>query len=117
MRSALGDEPGAGGLFEEQKGESPGPARNGSSGSSAPQGVPELPELEDVNSDASTDPPHREARPDKRRTTDLPSVSPDPNPGEGHSRFEAETGVVFYNDRPDAICPSGVHHPRWSGLS
>ncbi|MGI9079343.1 MAG: hypothetical protein ACR2GF_00730 [Acidimicrobiales bacterium] len=30
---------------------------------------------------------------------DPPSVHPDPHPGEARSRFEAETGIVFYNDR------------------
>lgn len=99
MRTQVGDEPGVGGLFEEPGVEGPGPTRNGSSGPSAPPGVPELPELDDAGGDAVSDPPHREARPDRRRTTDLPSVSPDPDPGEARSRFEADTGIVFYNDR------------------
>jgi hypothetical protein len=34
-----------------------------------------------------------------RRTTDLPSVAPDPDPGEARSRFDHDAGVVFYNDR------------------
>ena len=99
MRTQVGDEPGAGGLFEEPGAEGPAPTKNGSRGPSAPPGVPELPELEDAGGDAPSEPPHREARPDRRRTTDLPSVSPDPDPGEARSRFVADTGVVFYNDR------------------
>ncbi len=99
MRTPVGDEPGEGGLFEASRGDRSGPSETGSSGPTAPPGVPELPELEDSNGDAPNAPPHREARPDRRRTTDLPSVSPDPDPGEARSRFEADTGIVFYNDR------------------
>lgn len=99
MRTPVGDEPGEGGLFEEAEGAAPGPSKNGSNGTAAPPGVPELPELEGSNGDAPSGPPPREARPDRRRTADLPSVSPDPEPGDARSRFEAETGVVFYNDR------------------
>ena len=98
MRTPVGDEPGEGGLFEPS---SAGPKSSGNdpAGPSAPPGVPELPELSSADGNGSGDPPHREARPDRRRTTDLPSVSPDPDPGEARSRFEVETGIVFYNDR------------------
>jgi len=99
MRTPVGDEPGEGGLFEASRGDSSGPSENGSRAPTAPPGVPELPELEDGRGDAPNAPPHREARPDRRRTTDLPSVSPHPDPGEARSRFEADTGIVFYNDR------------------
>lgn len=99
MRTPVGDEPGEGGLFEQPEGEGPGPSTNGSSGPTAPPGTPELPELGDSGGDAPTDPPQRPARPDRRRTSDLPSVSPDPDPGEARSRFVPETGIVFYNDR------------------
>ncbi len=99
MRTPVGDEPGEGGLFDAPKGEGSGGSKNGSGDPSAPPGVPELPELENANGDTPNAPPQREARPDRRRTTDLPSVSPDPHPAEARSRFEAETGIVFYNDR------------------
>ncbi|HEX3395011.1 MAG TPA: ATP-binding protein [Acidimicrobiales bacterium] len=98
MRSPVGDEPGRGGLFEEADGGGSADSSNGSSHSNAPPGLPELPELEDT-SGAPSDAPAREARPDRRRSADLPSVHPDPHPGEARSRFEAETGIVFYNDR------------------
>ena len=98
MRTAVGDEPGTGGLFEPLGPEGGRPSGNGSGGPRTPA-EPELPELPDPAGEASGDPPEREARPDRRRSTDLPSVSPDPDPGEARSRFEAETGVVFYNDR------------------
>jgi hypothetical protein len=99
MRTPVGDEPGEGGLFEPRTGEGTGPSRNGSSGPTPPPGVPELPELDGASGNAPEGPPHREARPDRRRNTDLPSVSPDPNPGEARSRFDADSGIVFYNDR------------------
>ncbi len=98
MRTPVGDEPGEGGLFEPSSA-GPKSSGNGPAGPSAPPGVPELPELSSADGNGSGDPPHREARPDRRRTTDLPSVSPDPDPGEARSRFEVETGIVFYNDR------------------
>ncbi len=36
---------------------------------------------------------------DPRRSRHLPSIAVDPEPGEGRSRFDAEEGVVLYNDR------------------
>ncbi len=98
MRTAVGDEPGEGGLFEPQPEESTRPSTNGSGRPPAPDGLPDLPELESAGGDAPTG-PQPQARPDRRRTTDLPSVSPDPDPGQARSRFEPETGIVFYNDR------------------
>lgn len=98
MRTAVGDEPGKGGLLEAHAKGGTGTSKNGSGGPTAPDGVPELPELEGAGGDAPTG-PQPQARPDRRRTTDLPSVSPDPDPGQARSRFESETGIVFYNDR------------------
>lgn len=98
MRTAVGDEPGTGGLFEARPEAGTGASRNGSGGPTAPEGVPELPELEGEGGGTPTG-PQPQARPDRRRTTDLPSVSPDPDPGQARSRFEPETGIVFYNDR------------------
>jgi hypothetical protein len=39
------------------------------------------------------------AAPDRRRNAALPDVEPDPEPGEGRSRFDADVGVVLYNER------------------
>ncbi len=41
--------------------------------------------------------PHGPARP--ARSSDLPSLAADPEPGEARSRFDADAGVVLYNDR------------------
>jgi hypothetical protein len=46
-----------------------------------------------------TDEPPAGARPDRRRARELPSVEPDPEPGEARSRFDEARGVVLYNDR------------------
>ncbi|MCA1692300.1 MAG: ATP-binding protein [Actinobacteria bacterium] len=100
MRTTVGDEPGVGALFEPAPLEGQAPSPNGSTGqSNPPRELPELPELEEPAGDATPDHPQGEARPDRRRTADLPSVSPDPDPGEARSRFDPATGIVFYNDR------------------
>lgn len=36
---------------------------------------------------------------ERKRTSDLPSVEPDPDPGEKRSRFDLERRVVLYNER------------------
>jgi hypothetical protein len=38
------------------------------------------------------------ARPDRPRGSKLPSIGPDPEPGEARSRFDAEAAIVLYND-------------------
>jgi hypothetical protein len=43
--------------------------------------------------------PRRTARADRRKVAHLPSVEVDPSPGQDRSRFDAERGVVLYNDR------------------
>lgn len=98
MRTPLGEEAGEGGLFEPVPPEAP-PAPNGSDGGERGDELPELPELPEAQPADRADAPPDEARPDRRRSTTLPSVSPDPDPGEARSRFEPDTGVVFYNDR------------------
>jgi hypothetical protein len=98
MRTPVGDEPGEGGLFETARSRSTngnGAAESGRS--TTAEGTPEL-----ALGDQPADLPERttqEARPDRRRSTDLPSIAPDPDPGEARSRFNPEAGVVFYNDR------------------
>jgi hypothetical protein len=99
MRTPVGADPGEGGLFEPPAPESANGSAKGSRATNGSRDLPELPELEDTDGVETAEPPPREARPDRRRSTDLPSVSPDPNPGEARSRFDPESGVVFYNDR------------------
>ncbi len=44
-------------------------------------------------------PPLSERRARRTRSTNLPSLEVDPDPGEARSRFDTERGVVLYNDR------------------
>jgi hypothetical protein len=98
MRTPLGDQPGEGGLFDPSPGHNNGASANGSAGPSTPSETPDLPELDRTGQEPPVA-PSSEARPDRRRTTELPSVSPDPHPGEARSRFDPDAGIVFYNDR------------------
>jgi hypothetical protein len=111
MRSPVGDEPGEGGLFEPEEarlppldGEAEGAAGDGqaAAGDISLSEPPELHELEPapVGEDAALP----GARPDRRRSTALPTVLPDPRPGTARSRFDAELGVVLYNEsHPDYL--------------
>jgi hypothetical protein len=95
MRTPLGDQPGEGGLFDRLPAREHGSTSNGSS---PPNETPDLAGLsEPAAHPTDTAPPA--ARPDRRRSTDLPSIAPDPDPGEARSRFDPDVGVVLYNDR------------------
>jgi anti-sigma regulatory factor (Ser/Thr protein kinase) len=94
MRTYLGSEPGEGGLLVDVS------SSSSDDGRVAPPGedLPRLPEpLEPA------EPPEplvvSDAQPDRSRARGLPTVLPDPEPGEARSRFDAEAGVVLYNDR------------------
>ena len=95
MRTALGSESGEGALFASGVDGSLQPASE-ASGEGAPDVTPEL----------TATPPdpvvggHGEpAKPDRRRHSDLPSIAPDPEPGDARSRFDEVTGTVLYNER------------------
>ena len=113
MRTALGSEPGEGALFagDGVDGVIPGPADhaatgNGSADSSSPANgdLPDLTSELSIPADLSSSGPSTPARPDRRRPSDLPSMEPDPNPGDARSRFDVDTGVVFYSERhPDYL--------------
>jgi hypothetical protein len=95
MRSAGGSEPGEGGLF--QPGAPPHPGETGpGAGSEEP---PELTELVPPPADPVTNLREPDsARPERPGSSRLPSVAPDPEPGEVRSRFDPELGVVFFKD-------------------
>jgi hypothetical protein len=112
MRTPIGDEAGAGGLFEPAAAEpnrgSGDDARAGREFTSridaldgdAPQRLDEL----DQAPIAEAEPPRAAAQPDRRRVTELPTLAPDPTPSQGRSRFDAENGVVLYNEgHPDYL--------------
>ena len=95
MRSATGSVEGDGGLLVP-----PGAANGNGTGTHPPRD--ELPSLDELTSrppDALPSVPDHSARPDRARGSKLPSIGPDPEPGEARSRFDAEAGVVLYNDR------------------
>jgi hypothetical protein len=100
MRSA-GSEPGSGG------GAQPGATQsNGDHPSGAPhQAAPDLGQL----LPPPTDPVSPRAAPDIEQPSGsgksrLPTVLPDPEPGNARSRFDPDVGVVFFNDsHPDYL--------------
>jgi hypothetical protein len=95
MRTPTGSEEGEGALFAPGAGASSGPGERRED--PVPPTAPELqrPPAEPAGGDGV--PP--EARPEGRRARALPSVAPDPEPGEARSRFDPPVGVVLYNDR------------------
>jgi hypothetical protein len=97
MRSPVGAEEGPGGLLFNERARDNGDAERTSE--------VELPSMEDLTPSEHIEqrPPDDlvSAAPEAGRSSRLPSVSPDPDLGERRSRFDPESGVVFYND----------HHP------
>lgn len=92
MRTYLGTEPGEGGLLESlavAPQSSPGPGESPGLDEIAPR----PPETRDAPVAETSASPNRE------RSSRLPSIAPDPTPGEGRSRFDPETRIVFYNER------------------
>jgi hypothetical protein len=96
MRSPRGPDPGEGGVLvpEAPAGdEAPGP-KDQAEREDEPPDLSELlaPPNDPVAPDTSA------ARPDRPGSSRLPSIAPGPSPGEARSRFDADLGVVFYND-------------------
>ena len=101
MRTPLGDQPGAGGLFEALSGSADDSVVSAETiGATAAN---QQPTVEDLVGSAREPVPAtvgaEAAAPDRRRSAALPSVAPDPEPGAGRSRFDADAGVVLYNER------------------
>jgi hypothetical protein len=103
MRSGVGSSPGEGGLLvPEQPENGDGARRPAADDGDEP---PPLHELTPLPSEPVVpEPEPASAQPDRKRASHLPSVAPDPDPGEARSRFDAEAGLVLYNDRhPDYL--------------
>jgi hypothetical protein len=95
MRSPVGSEPGEGGLLESAE----HPTATQSPGGAPEPSPPDLtdllpPPVEPVTSDT----PAASASPERSGGSRLPTVAPDPSPGEARSRFDPDIGVVFFND-------------------
>jgi len=101
MRTALGSEPGEGGIFAV---EPPRPEANGTAITDItdPPCDDELPDLDQLAPPLPVDSIYVAetvtARPDRRRSQALPTIAPDPAPGAARSRFDVDNGVVLYND-------------------
>jgi hypothetical protein len=98
MRSPVGSEEGEGAASE-----GPGASANGKGPGGGEGPTPEAPELGDLTPPArdpvANDDDARPAQPDRRRSSNLPSLAPDPDPGDSRSRFDPDAGLVLYNDR------------------
>jgi anti-sigma regulatory factor (Ser/Thr protein kinase) len=94
MLSAGGSVPGEGGVLV-----GPASSVNGDHGDSRdkePSGIDDLfvPPPKPISRDSDAE----GGRPDRQGSSRLPTVLPDPNPREARSRFDAEQGIVFFND-------------------
>jgi hypothetical protein len=95
MRAPGGFEPGAGGLLEHEltantEGVPPEPR---------PDSAPDIAELLPPPIDPlAREADNETARPDHAGSNRLPTVAPDPTPGEARSRFDSELGIVFFNE-------------------
>jgi hypothetical protein len=91
MRSPVGEELGVGGLLEKERSSVPG-----GKGGPEPTRLADLlpPPSDPVSSESNPD----TARPEKSGASRLPTLAPDPIPGEARSRFDPELRVVFFND-------------------
>ncbi len=113
MRTQLGSEPGEGGLFadldtigEGLDGVPPAPGSTGSTGAGTDGETPDVSsELSIPTPEEPSIHPAAPARPDRqRKATALPSIAPDPEPGDARSRFDADVGIVLYSERhPDFL--------------
>jgi hypothetical protein len=101
MRTMAGDEPGEGGLLEvvnprrPLEGETPSLE---AMTAHAARSIPGPFDVETLADDGEPDEPVT-AVPARAGSRRLPSIASDPDPGEARSRFDADLGVVFYNDR------------------
>jgi hypothetical protein len=106
MRSLVGDQEGPGGILkddgsgEELSAPAAGAAIDTQGASRALEfgEQPRLNGLDHAPVIKSTERSLPSARPDRHRTTDLPTLAADPSPGPWRSRFDQELGVVLYNE-------------------
>ncbi|HEY3834264.1 MAG TPA: ATP-binding protein [Acidimicrobiia bacterium] len=106
MRTPVGTEPGDGALLaaggagvggEPGVPESDGTGGSRDRGDGSPTSIDEL-VAQSRDPVAPTSETER-AAPDRRRSSPLPDIAVDPEPSDARSRFDADAGVVFYNDR------------------
>ena len=100
MRTLVGSEIGDGGLLDpvETDGRDGAGPDQGDAGDSEPT-LDDLSPVTPPPPPPSDDPASNDARPDRSRSRNLPTVAPDPEPGHARSRFDPDGGIVFFNDR------------------
>jgi histidine kinase/DNA gyrase B/HSP90-like ATPase/sigma-70-like protein len=97
MRTLVGTEAGTGALLEQGNGsDSTGSSHSGGRGDDGEPTLQELRSPASPNGDGRGNPSGGDARPQHARN--LPSLEPDPNPGLERSRFDPDSGTVFYNE-------------------
>lgn len=104
MRTALGSEPGAGAVVDlaavhDAEAVPSGPAGAALVTPQTPGLVDLMPPLLPRPVPEPQGPEAAHAAPDRRRSSPLPTVEPDPDPAEARSRFDPDRAVVLYNER------------------
>jgi hypothetical protein len=101
MRTPIGDQPGTGALLAAPASSADVDLTSGSH--AAANGVNPGPSVDELvappRDPVTTDVEPGAAPSDRRRSATLPDVEPDPAPSDGRSRFDADRGVVLYNER------------------
>ncbi|MGH2630142.1 MAG: ATP-binding protein [Actinomycetota bacterium] len=99
MRSAFGTQPGDGATLDDgtiPEAQPPSHEEDAGTGLGGPSIEDLVPPAGPLDQGPEP-PPH--ARPEPRRSRSLPTLQPDPSPDGVRSRFDADEGVVYYNDR------------------
>ena len=103
MRTLIGSEEGEGGVLGEDLAPAP-PGDGRDESSKEPPEPPSVGEMAPPGTYEQPVAPPPSARPERGRAQRLPEIAVDPEPGEARSRFDAEAGVVLYNDsHPDYL--------------
>jgi hypothetical protein len=102
MRVQVGDEPGEGAVYEIETVRAPvsgeTPTLDAMTAHAMTTAEPDS-IAHDSDDDTDAQPDLKTATPDRPGSRRLPSIAPDPDPGETRSRFDGDLGVVLYNDR------------------
>ncbi|KAA0232449.1 MAG: hypothetical protein JJLCMIEE_01363 [Acidimicrobiales bacterium] len=93
MRTPLGTEPGEGGILGGTE-DTVAPGGNGSG-----TGERHLPTADELTPDEPPSQQPQPAKPERARSSRLPTVAPDPHPDGRRSRFDPDERVVYYSQR------------------
>jgi len=94
MRAPAGSEVGEGGVLEQ-----PETSETNGRREPPPESTPDLTDLvPPPNDPVGPETNGNAARPEHQGTSRLPTLAPDPEPGEARSRFDPDQGIVFFNE-------------------